>query len=110
GAEAAGRHRAARECTLAPGAGAHRLPVRGDGHAAERFRRAVVVRLHGGRLSATPAGGRWLAARSLLWTILLPGIQSFALPWFFFGLREARLDFTRATTWLGLAAIGVGAG
>jgi protein-S-isoprenylcysteine O-methyltransferase Ste14 len=33
----------------------------------------------------------WLASRSLLWTILLPGIVAGYVPWRFFGLAEARI-------------------
>jgi hypothetical protein len=39
------------------------------------------------------AQSAWLALRSLVWTLLLPGVVAGYLPWRFFGLREARLDF-----------------
>jgi protein-S-isoprenylcysteine O-methyltransferase Ste14 len=34
----------------------------------------------------------WLALRSLLWTILIPGVVGGYVPWRFLGLRRVRLD------------------
>src|SRR5262249_16308208 len=34
----------------------------------------------------------WLAARSILWALLLPGVVTGYIPWRFFGLAEARVD------------------
>src|SRR5438876_4122683 len=42
----------------------------------------------------------WLALRSLLWTILLPGVFAGYVPWRFFGLGRTQL--------LGLVCIGMG--
>ncbi len=49
----------------------------------------------------------WLAVRSLLWTILLPGVVAGYVPWRFFGLRRAQLAFS-PTRLLGLLCIGIG--
>jgi protein-S-isoprenylcysteine O-methyltransferase Ste14 len=51
----------------------------------------------------------WLAARSLLWTIVLPGFFAGYVPWRFFGLGRLRVDMFRATHVLGLLCIGLGA-
>lgn len=50
-----------------------------------------------------------LALRSLLWTLLLPGTVAGYLPWWYFGLREARPEWGRPATWacLGMIAFGV---
>jgi protein-S-isoprenylcysteine O-methyltransferase Ste14 len=52
--------------------------------------------------------GVWLAARSLLWTVLLPGAIAGYIPWRFFGLDRSRVDISepRQATALGLIAIG----
>lgn len=34
----------------------------------------------------------WLAARSLLWTVVLPGTMTVFLPWRYFGLGNVRFD------------------
>ena len=51
----------------------------------------------------------WLAVRSVLWTLLLPGVVAGYLPWRFFGLREARLDLGDPLHLVGLLAIAAGA-
>jgi len=50
----------------------------------------------------------WLALRSLLWTILLPGIVAGYVPWRFFGLDHVRLNLTSPADLLGLLCIGLG--
>jgi protein-S-isoprenylcysteine O-methyltransferase Ste14 len=50
----------------------------------------------------------WLAARSLLWTILLPGLIAGYLPWRYFGLSRAVIDPNHPRHLLALAAIGIG--
>ena len=50
----------------------------------------------------------WLAVRSLLWTVLLPGLFAGFLPWRYFGLSQAVIDPRSPRQWLGLAAICVG--
>jgi hypothetical protein len=50
----------------------------------------------------------WLAVRSLLWTILLPGLFAGFLPWRYFGLSHVVVDTRSPRQWLGLAAIGIG--
>ncbi|MCA1559771.1 MAG: isoprenylcysteine carboxylmethyltransferase family protein [Acidobacteria bacterium] len=50
----------------------------------------------------------WLAFRSLLWAVLLPGFVAGYVPWRFFGLRDVHLDFRSPTHLLGLLCAGVG--
>lgn len=49
-----------------------------------------------------------LAFRSLFWTILLPGFFAGYLPWRYFGLREARVDWSSPLHMLALTCIGAG--
>jgi protein-S-isoprenylcysteine O-methyltransferase Ste14 len=49
-----------------------------------------------------------LAARSLLWAVLLPGFFAGYIPWRYFGLRSATLDTHQPLDWVGLLAIIVG--
>ena len=44
----------------------------------------------------------WLALRSLLWTILLPGVFAGYVPWRLFGLGRTQFDLTSPTQLLGL--------
>lgn len=39
-------------------------------------------------------GGAWLAARSLFWSVILPGTVAGYLPWRYFGLSAVQLDFS----------------
>lgn len=50
-----------------------------------------------------------LALRSLLWTILMPGVVAGYVPWRYFGLARARIDWSDALDVLGVlcAAAGV---
>jgi len=50
----------------------------------------------------------WLAARSLLWTILLPGFFAGYVPWRFFGIGRVRSEWLSPTFLLGLMCIGLG--
>jgi protein-S-isoprenylcysteine O-methyltransferase Ste14 len=50
----------------------------------------------------------WLALRSLLWTILLPGFFAGYLPWRYFGLGLAQVDMSRPAHLAGLLCIGLG--
>ena len=50
-----------------------------------------------------------LAARSLLWTLLLPGLFAGYIPWRYFGLRSVALDLHQPLHWIGLLSIGLGA-
>ena len=50
----------------------------------------------------------WLALRSLLWTILLPGMVAGYVPWTVFGLRHARLEPADPFGALALAVIVLG--
>jgi hypothetical protein len=51
----------------------------------------------------------WLAARSLLWTVLLPGVFAGYLPWRYFGLSQVQLDLHDPLHLLGLGCIALGA-
>jgi protein-S-isoprenylcysteine O-methyltransferase Ste14 len=50
----------------------------------------------------------WLAVRSLLWTILLPGFFAGYVPWRVFGIGRVRSEWLTPTSVLGLIGIGVG--
>ena len=50
----------------------------------------------------------WLALRSLLWTVLLPGLFAGYVPLRFFGLARVHVSLTNPVHLLGLLAIGVG--
>ena len=49
-----------------------------------------------------------LALRSLLWTMLLPGMVAGFIPWRFFGVSQARPDFTNPIDLLALVIIAAG--
>lgn len=49
-----------------------------------------------------------LAARSLLWTILLPGLFAGYIPWRYFGLRSVVIDLRQPLHWIALVSIAVG--
>lgn len=51
----------------------------------------------------------WLALRSLLWTILFPGLFAGYLPWRYFGLNRTRFDPGSLTHVLGALCIALGA-
>jgi len=59
------------------------------------------------------ARGAWpsssLALRSLLWTLLLPGLFAGYVPWRFFGLSRARVSLSNPAHFLGIVCIGLGA-
>ena len=61
--------------------------------------------LNRGSAALSPA---WLAARSLLWTILLPGFFAGYVPWRFVGLGQIRLEELNPTSLLSLMCIGLG--
>jgi protein-S-isoprenylcysteine O-methyltransferase Ste14 len=50
----------------------------------------------------------WLAIRSLLWTILVPGVITGFVPWVFFGLDRAQLTLSNPVHILGLVCIASG--
>jgi protein-S-isoprenylcysteine O-methyltransferase Ste14 len=56
----------------------------------------------------TAGSSFWLAFRSLLWTILLPGLFAGFLPWRYFGLSQVGIDWRSPRQLLGLATIGIG--
>lgn len=58
---------------------------------------------------STSWSSAWLALRSLLWTILLPGFFAGYVPWRFFGLGQARFTWFSPANFLGLLCIGLGA-
>jgi protein-S-isoprenylcysteine O-methyltransferase Ste14 len=49
-----------------------------------------------------------LAARSLLWAVLLPGLFAGYIPWRYFGLRSVVLDLGQPLHWLALLSIALG--
>jgi protein-S-isoprenylcysteine O-methyltransferase Ste14 len=52
---------------------------------------------------------RWsLALRSLLWTVLLPGTIAGYIPWRYFGVRSARVDWASPLDLLAIVVIGAG--
>ena len=50
----------------------------------------------------------WLAVRSILMTLLLPGLVAYYVPWRFFGLREVRFGSLGALQVLGLVCAAAG--
>lgn len=50
----------------------------------------------------------WLALRAVFWTLALPGITAFYLPWRYFGLRDVRIDVSSPRQWLGMWCIAAG--
>lgn len=57
---------------------------------------------------SSPAATVWLAARSLLWTVLFPGFFAGYVPWRYFGLSGLRLDFGDPIQLLGLLLVAAG--
>jgi protein-S-isoprenylcysteine O-methyltransferase Ste14 len=51
----------------------------------------------------------WLAVRSLIWTILLPGTATIYLPWRFFRLRAVQIDWRRPSDIAGMFCVIAGA-
>ena len=51
----------------------------------------------------------WLAARSLLWTFLLPGLFAGYVPWRYFGVGRVQVSLSDPAQVLGLLLIGAGA-
>jgi protein-S-isoprenylcysteine O-methyltransferase Ste14 len=49
-----------------------------------------------------------LAIRSVVWALLLPGVVAGYVPWRFFGLAEARIDWGRPDHLLAFLLVGVG--
>jgi protein-S-isoprenylcysteine O-methyltransferase Ste14 len=56
------------------------------------------------------ASSLWLAGRSLLWALLLPGLFAGYVPWRYFGLAQVHLDFGEPRQLLGLLGMGTGGG
>ena len=50
-----------------------------------------------------------LALRSLLWTILLPGVVAGYVPWRYFGVSQVRVDPSSPLDLLGIFLIAIGA-
>lgn len=51
----------------------------------------------------------WLAARSIAWALLVPGLLAGYVPWRFFGLRDVHVSLRNPAHLLGIAGMGVGA-
>jgi protein-S-isoprenylcysteine O-methyltransferase Ste14 len=60
-------------------------------------------------VTAGPRVSTGLALRSLLWTLLLPGVFAGYVPWRFFGLGQTRVHVHSAAQVLGLFCMGLGA-
>ena len=58
---------------------------------------------------SSPWSSAWLAARSLLWTILLPGVFAGYVPWRFFRFGRTRFNLSNPAQLLGLLFVGAGA-
>ena len=54
-------------------------------------------------------GSLLLALRSLLWTLLLPGMFGVYVPWRYFGVSRVQIDFTGPLDLLGLLLVVIGA-
>jgi protein-S-isoprenylcysteine O-methyltransferase Ste14 len=50
----------------------------------------------------------WLTLRSLLWTILLPGVYAGYIPWRYFGVSQARVDPSNPVHLTGLLLVLAG--
>ena len=57
----------------------------------------------------TPSLSIGLALRSLLWTVLFPGVFAGYLPWRFFGLDRVRLDWADPLHLAGVLLMALGA-
>jgi protein-S-isoprenylcysteine O-methyltransferase Ste14 len=51
----------------------------------------------------------WLAARSLVWTIIMPGMFAGYIPWRFFGLARVQVSWRDPVHVIGVILIAVGA-
>lgn len=56
-----------------------------------------------------PASATWLAIRSALWTVAMPGMVAGYLPWRYLGLRDARIDLSNPLHIVAGACIALGA-
>lgn len=53
-------------------------------------------------------GTVWLALRSLLWTLLLPGVMAGFIPWRYLGVSRAQIDWQNPRQLAALAVIATG--
>lgn len=60
------------------------------------------------RMSPSPSANAWLAARSLAWTLLIPGLFAGYVPWRYFGLAQVQLDFTSPRHLAGILCVAIG--
>jgi protein-S-isoprenylcysteine O-methyltransferase Ste14 len=56
----------------------------------------------------SPVSSAWLAFRSLLWALLVPGLFAGYVPWRFFGLSRVRLDLLNPAHLVGLVCLALG--
>lgn len=56
----------------------------------------------------SPVSSAWLAFRSVLWALLVPGLFAGYVPWRFFGLSRVRLDLLNPAHLLGLVFLALG--
>ena len=61
-------------------------------------------------LNRSPGSSAFLALRSFVWAVLLPGLIAGYVPWRFFGLRRLRLSLLSLQHLAGLLCIAVGIG
>jgi protein-S-isoprenylcysteine O-methyltransferase Ste14 len=61
------------------------------------------------RPSHSAASSAWLAARSLLWALLLPGFFAGCVPWRYFGVGQVQVRLSNPVHVLGLLLAGAGA-
>ena len=57
-----------------------------------------------------PIRALWLAIRSILWALLLPGVVAFYIPWRFFGLGHLHTGPSDPRHYLGAALVTLGVG
>lgn len=58
--------------------------------------------------ASSPRASVWLAVRSGLWTLLLPGVVAGYVPWRFFGVGRTPVAVATGTSLLGIACICLG--
>jgi protein-S-isoprenylcysteine O-methyltransferase Ste14 len=59
-------------------------------------------------VSPSRSSSAWLAFRSLVWTLLIPGLFAGYVPWRYFGLAQVQLDLTSFRHLAGLLLIAIG--
>ena len=60
------------------------------------------------RVRQSRSGSAWLYARSLAWTLLIPGLFAGYVPWRYFGLAQVRIDLMSPRHLCGVLCIAIG--